>query len=218
MWEKSKKDEEPQRDVRDHWWIQEQQRDVADAAWNPNTMSLTEYADQFAALVDMYEASGDVLSEADKTDFLVEAFLCGHFKFCERLLTVKTSPSPGCWSASPPHQEVPAWTSHGPRTDPDLPRDEDITTHFVNNVTETSIKRKREHQDPPELPAFQSAMNVTCSTCDKSGHSAADCWSKEICEKCGKKGHIGSVCRFTGTAAKGPAPKPDSRASKVQQK
>eukprot|EP01034_Spumella_vulgaris_P028572 gene28572-35455_t len=147
----------------------------------------------FASLVDMYELSDNVQSEADKTSFLAETLLRGHSKLYEKDLETDD------YEASFSHQ-----------LDLDLPRDEDNTTHFVNNVTETSIKKKREHQ-PHETSTSPAAMNFTCSIRDKIGHSTADCWSKEICEKCGKKGYIGSVCRFTCSTKD--QPKPDSRPS-----
>lgn len=35
-----------------------------------------------------------------------------------------------------------------------------------------------------------------CYRCDKGGHFAAECWSKDLdCKKCGKKGHIERACK-----------------------
>lgn len=35
-----------------------------------------------------------------------------------------------------------------------------------------------------------------CYRCDKGGHFAAVCWSKDLdCKKCGKKGHIARACK-----------------------
>ncbi len=42
-----------------------------------------------------------------------------------------------------------------------------------------------------------------CYRCDKSGHFAAECWSKDInCRKCGKKGHIECACKSKGADKK----------------
>eukprot|EP01034_Spumella_vulgaris_P046400 gene46400-57857_t len=157
-------------------------------------MSPNEYADHFGTLVDLYVASGNVLSEADKTAFLVEARLRGHSKLSRRTLRppiMKASPSPG-WSAY--HAPALTTTSRSPCMDLTLT----LTFHVTSRPT-----------SPPRMSLAPPV---------KERPLRCDCWSKEICEKCGKKGHIGSVCRVTGTAAKGPAPKPDSRSSKAQQK
>jgi hypothetical protein len=110
------------------------------------------------------------------------------------------------------------------RQDIDIQRDSDLTTEFVNNVQVNANKRKSTNGSSfpasknVRISECQSAMQVTCTTCDKAGHTAADCWSGNTCGKCGNKGHIDSVCRFGTSSSSGPAPKNDSRPSKVQQK
>lgn len=38
-----------------------------------------------------------------------------------------------------------------------------------------------------------------CYRCDKTGHFADECWSKDVdCRKCGKKGHLACACKSKG--------------------
>lgn len=41
---------------------------------------------------------------------------------------------------------------------------------------------------------------IKCYRCEKTGHLAAECWSKDVnCRKCGKKRHIERACRTKRT-------------------
>ena len=37
-----------------------------------------------------------------------------------------------------------------------------------------------------------------CTSCDKVGHEARDCWKEVICQLCNVKGHVASICRTKG--------------------
>jgi hypothetical protein len=57
-------------------------------SWDPSKMSPNEFVEYFQTLIEMYEASGKVLSEEDKTAFIVEGLVRGHSKIFEKDLVV----------------------------------------------------------------------------------------------------------------------------------
>ena len=47
----------------------------------------------------------------------------------------------------------------------------------------------------PEEEDGRKGRNVTCSKCRRPGHSQDTCWKDALCNICGRKGHVGQVCR-----------------------
>jgi hypothetical protein len=60
---------------------------------------------------------------------------------------------------------------------------------------ECRLQRKSKSAGKEEQEDASKMKKKTCTTCEKIGHTAEQCWKDKTCDKCGRKGHIAEVCK-----------------------